>query len=42
MESLIDEDELKCEVCGDIGLILCGDYDVECPACGSEYSLCDD
>lgn len=40
--SYIDEDELECKFCGHIGLILDGDFDVECPACDAEYSLLDD
>jgi uncharacterized Zn-finger protein len=40
--SLVDEDELECEYCGNIGLILIGDIDVECPCCGAEYTLIDE
>lgn len=39
MGSIIDEDEIECKYCGHIGLWLDGDFDVECPACGAEYSL---
>ena len=42
MASFIDEDELGCECCGHIGMWLNGDFDVECPACGAEYSLIDE
>lgn len=42
MSSLIDYDELKCKFCGHIGLFPNGDFDVECPACGAEYSLTPD
>ena len=37
--SLFDEDEMECEYCGHIGLMFNGDFDVECPVCGAEYSL---
>lgn len=37
--SYIDEDELECEFCGHIGMWFNGDWDVECPVCGAEYSL---
>lgn len=41
--SLIDYDELECKFCGNIGLVSSGgDYDVECPVCDAEYSLCED
>ena len=40
--SLFDEDEMECEYCGHIGLVLNGDFDVECPVCGAEYSLIDE
>ena len=39
MSSFIDEDELECEFCGHIGMILAGDWDVECPVCDACYSL---
>ena len=39
MSSIIDEDELECDHCGHIGMYFNGDFDVECPACGAEYSL---
>lgn len=39
---LVDEDELECERCGNIGLIPIGDFDVEYPCCGAEYSLIDE
>lgn len=39
MSSIIDEDELECNRCGHIGMYLNGDFDVECPVCGAEYSL---
>ena len=39
MISFIDEHELVCEFCGHIGMILTGDWDVECPACDACYSL---
>ena len=42
MTSFIDEDALECECCGHIGMWLNGDFDVECPACGAEYSLIDE
>lgn len=37
--SLFDEDEMDCECCGHVGLIFNGDFDVEYPVCGAEYSL---
>lgn len=37
--SFVDEDELVCEKCGHEGMLLNGDFDVECPNCGAEYSL---
>lgn len=37
-----DEDEMECKFCGHIGLVFNGDFDVECLACGVEYSLIDD
>ena len=40
--SLFDEDEMECEYCGHIGLMFNGDFDVECPVCGAEYSLIDE
>ncbi|WP_292210085.1 hypothetical protein [Butyrivibrio sp.] len=40
--SLIDEDEIRCKRCGHIGMWLNGDWDVECPSCGAEYSLIDE
>lgn len=40
--SLFDEDEMDCECCGHVGLIFNGDFDVEYPVCGAEYSLIDD
>lgn len=40
--SVIDEDELECENCGHVGMFLNGDYNVECPYCGAEYSLLDE
>lgn len=40
--SYIDEDELECEICGRSGVLLNGDYDVQCPHCGAEYSLLDE
>lgn len=40
--SLIDEDEIQCKCCGHVGMWLNGDWDVECPQCGVEYSLTDD
>ena len=40
--SLIDYDELTCKICGHIGLLPDGDYNVECPACDATYSLIDD
>lgn len=40
--SLIDYDELECKFCGHIGLLPNGDFDVECPVCGAEYSLDDE
>lgn len=42
MASFIDEDELECRVCGHIGMLLNGDWTVECPACDAEYSLIDE
>jgi rubrerythrin len=42
MSSLIDEDELECKECGHIGMLLNGDFDVECPNCGAEYSYMDE
>lgn len=39
MSSIIDEDELECNHCGHIGMYFNGDFDVECPVCGAEYSL---
>lgn len=40
--SIFDEDEMQCKCCGHSGMILDGDFDVECPVCGAEYSLCDE
>lgn len=37
--SLIDEDEMQCKYCGNIGLVLDGDFYVTCPVCDAEYSL---
>lgn len=34
--------EMDCEFCGYTGLLSDGDFDVECPSCGAEYSLVDD
>lgn len=42
MSSIIDEDEIECRVCGHIGMLLNGDFDLECPCCGAEYSYIDD
>ena len=42
MASLIDYEERECDFCGHIGLLPNGDFDVECPACGAEYSLIDE
>ena len=39
MGSLINEDELRCRNCGHVGLWLDGDFDVQCPVCGAEFSL---
>ena len=40
--SLIDEDELQCKKCWHVGMWLNGDFNVECPCCGAEYSLCNE
>lgn len=40
--SLIDYEDLECRYCGNIGVLPDGDFDVECPVCGAEYSLCDE
>lgn len=40
--SLIDYEDLECRYCGHTGVWPNGDFDVECPVCGAEYSLCDD
>ena len=37
--SLIDYESMDCKFCGHSGLMPNGDFDVECPACGAEYSL---
>ena len=42
MESLINYEELECEICGHVGLLPNGDFNVECPACGAESSLLED
>lgn len=33
---------MECERCGHIGMVFNGDFDVECPVCGAEYSLIDE
>lgn len=42
MASLIDYEDRECKFCGNVGLLPNGDFDVECPACGAEYSLIDE
>lgn len=40
--SLIDYDEVTCISCGHIGVLPDGDWDVICPICNNEFSLCNE
>lgn len=42
MNSIVDEDECVCPVCGHQGMLLAGGFNLECPVCETEISLEDE